>query len=169
MPQDNDSTQPGVEVSQDIRATCRSLMTTMPACYLTTIDGNGFPHTTAMLNLCCAKDFPTLVALHEEGKDAFVLYLSTSMQSDKMARMQANPKVSVYFCQPDQFVGLMLGGEIEIVADQDLKNRVWQEGWTMYYPNGPEGPEYGGMRLTPKIAKGWNQNEPFELKIGDAS
>jgi len=160
---------PASVVSDEVRQTCWSLMTLMPACYLTTMDADGFPHTTAMLNLCCAKDFPSLVGLHEEGKDSFTLYLSTSMQSDKMTRMQANPKVCVYFCDPGQFVGLMLGGEIEILTDQDLKNRLWQEGWTMYYPNGPEGPEYGVMRLVPSVAKGWNQNGPFELKIGEAS
>ncbi len=144
-------------------------MTTMPACYLTTVDGDGFPHTTAMVNLCCAKDFPALVELHEEGKDAFTLYLSTGMQSNKMARMQANPKVCVYFCDPGQFVGLMLGGEIEIITDKDLKNRIWHEDWTMYYPSGPEGPDYGVIKLAPKAAKGWNQSEPYELKIGEAS
>ena len=159
----------GAEVCEDIGETCRSLMTAMPACYLTTMDADGFPHTTAMLNLRCAKEFPSLVELHEDSEDPFLLYLSTSMQSGKMARMQTNPKVSAYFCDPDQIVGLMLGGEIEIITDQDLKNRVWQEGWTMYYPNGPEGPEYGVIRLVPKVAKGWNQNGPFKLKLGGSS
>ncbi len=165
MPKDNNAAEQIVEVSQDIKVTCRNLMTATPACYLTTMDADGFPHTTAMVNLCCAKEFPALVELHECSEAPYLLYLSTSMQSDKMARMQANPKVCVYFCDPGQFVGLMLGGEIEIIMDQDLKNRLWQEGWTMYYPDGPEGPEYGLMKLAPKMAKGWNQNGPFELTL----
>ena len=60
-------------------------------------------------------------------------------------------------------VGFMLGGEIEVVTDQALKNRVWQDGWNMYYPNGPEGPEYGVLRLLPTIVKGWRVGQPFRI------
>ena len=149
----------------NIRDICLDLMKTSPTCQLTTIDADGFPHTTAMNNLRYAKQYLSLVKLHEEDDNDFVLYLSTSIQSPKIARMLANPKVSVYFCNSDQIIGLMLGGEIEIITDQKLKNRIWQKGWTMYYPNGPEGPEYGVMKLAPKIVKGWCRNGPFELKL----
>ncbi len=154
-----------MEVSQDVRQVCRNLMAEMPVCYLTSIDADGYPHTTAMLNLCCAKQYPSLLELHEDPEAPFLLYMSTGTQSNKTARMQANPKVSVYFCDPERIVGLMLGGEIEIITDRALKSRIWQEGWTIYYPNGPQGPEYGILRLVPKVAKGWNQNGPFELTL----
>jgi len=152
--------------TSDIRQTCPHVMATLPACDLTTIDDEGFPHTTAMLNLRCAKEYPTLVELHEQSSNAFTIYMTTSMQSPKMARMKGNPKVSVYFCDPGNIIGLMLGGEIEIVSDQALKNRIWQNGWTMYYPDGPEGPEYGIIRLAPRMVKGWCRNQPFEIQIG---
>jgi general stress protein 26 len=58
----------------------------------------------------------------------------------------------------------MLGGQIEIITDQKLKNRIWQKGWTMYYPSGPEGPEYGVLKLTPSIVKGWCKGT-FEIKL----
>lgn len=150
---------------QNIRDICLDLMKTSPNCQLTTIDAEGFPHTTAMNNLRYAQQYPSLVKLHEEDDNDFVLYLSTSMQSPKMTRMQINPKASVYFCNHDQITGLMLGGEIEIITDQKLKNRIWQKGWTMYYPSGPEGPEYGVFKLVPKIVKGWYRNGPFEIKL----
>jgi general stress protein 26 len=155
----------GVQVSDDDKQTCLSLITNTFVCQLTTIDSDGFPHTNAMLNLRCAKQYPSLVDLFKEEDNDFVIYLSTGMQSPKMARMKANPKVSIYFCDPDQIVGVMLGGEIEIVTDQKLKSRIWQKGWTMYYPNGPEGPEYGVMKLVPSIVKGWNKGRPLEVKI----
>jgi general stress protein 26 len=157
--------QAGVQVSKDVKQTCLSLMSNMPVCHLTTIDSAGFPHTSAMNNLRYAKEYPSLVNLYEEEDNDFVLYMSTSMQSPKMTRMKANPKVSVYFCDANQLVGLMLGGEIEIITDQKLKNRIWQKGWTMYYPNGPEGPEYGVVKLAPSVVKGWCQNGPFEIKL----
>jgi len=159
------SQAPGTSLKQQ----CLQLIETLPVCHLTTIDSEGFPHTTAMNNLRNKHLYPNLAELYQDQDNDFVIYLSTSQQSDKMARMLANPKVSAYFCQADQFHGLMLGGEIEVIADQNLKNRIWQEGWTMYYPNGLEGPEYGIMRLVPTRAKGWCKNGPFELKLGGAS
>lgn len=155
----------GVQVSDDIKQTCLNLITNTFVCQLTTIDSDGFPHTGAMNNLRYAKEYPSLANLFDEKDNDFVLYLSTGMQSPKMARMMANPKVCVYFCDTNQLIGLMLGGEIEIITDQKLKNRIWQKGWTMYYPNGPEGPEYGVIKLAPSIVKGWDKNGPFEIKI----
>jgi general stress protein 26 len=157
--------QTGAQVSNDIKQTCLSLITNTAVCQLTTIDSNGFPHTSAMYNLRCARQYPSLVDLYKEEDKDFVIYMSTGMQSPKMARMKANPKVSVYFCDANQLVGLMLGGEIEIITNQELKNRIWQKGWTMYYPNGPEGPEYGVIKLVPSIAKGRAKNGPFEIKL----
>ncbi|MHC4520018.1 MAG: pyridoxamine 5'-phosphate oxidase family protein [Planctomycetota bacterium] len=149
----------------NITQVCLDLMRAAPACYLTTIDADGFPHTTAMLNLRDERQFPSLAEVHEDSDNGFLLYMTTSVQSPKMARLESNPKVSAYFCDPDQIVGLMLGGEIEVVADQELKSRIWQEGWTMYYPNGPEGPEYGVIKLAPTVAKGWCKNAPFEFEL----
>jgi len=149
----------------DVKQTCLDLMAASPVCHLTTIDGQGFPQTTAMLNLRCKKDYPEAAKFQAEQDNAFLLYMTTSMQSNKMKRMQANPKESAYFCDPDHIVGLMLGGEIELITDQALKNRIWQEGWTMYYPSGPEGPEYSVIKLAPKVVKGWRQNGPFEIEL----
>lgn len=157
--------QTNVQVSKDVKQTSLNLINNMPVCHLTTIDSEGFPHTSAMNNLRYARQYHSLVEVHEEEDNDFVLYLSTSMQSPKMKRMQYNPKVSVYFCDANQFVGLMLGGEMEIVTDKALKNRIWQKGWTMYYPNGPEGPEYGVVKLVPSTVKGWCQNGPFSFEL----
>ncbi|MFX0204893.1 MAG: hypothetical protein ACFFDT_02830 [Candidatus Hodarchaeota archaeon] len=49
--------------------------------------------------------------------------------------------VSVYYCKPLDFWGLMLGGEAGIVTEGPLKEEVWLEGWTQYYPGGVEDPE----------------------------
>ena len=165
MSEQKNEKQTGGQVLDDVKQTCLNLITNTFVCQLTTIDSDGFPHTNAMLNLRYAKEYPLLVDLFKQEDKDFVIYLSTGMQSPKMARMRANPKVCVYFCDPNQVLGLMLGGEIEIITDQRLKSRIWQKGWTMYYPNGPEGPEYGVIKLVPSIVKGWNKGKPLEVKI----
>jgi general stress protein 26 len=154
-----------LQVSNDIRQMCLSLMAGTSACYLTTLDADGFPHTDGMNNLRYAREYPGLVDFHAGHDGNLTVFLTTSMQSDKIARLRANPKASVYFCDPDRVVGFMLGGEIEIVEDQRIRNHIWQKGWTMYYPNGPQGLEYAIIKLVPKVAKGWCPTGPFELTL----
>ena len=137
--------------------------------YLSTVGSDGFPYTRIMSNLRNKKEHPGLVKIFEQHKDDFLIFMVTSSSSDKMHQIRANPKVSVYLAAysdtPSEFQCLMLGGEIEIITNQELKNRIWQKGWTMYYPNGPEGPEYGVIKLVPSIAKGRGKNGPFEIKL----
>jgi general stress protein 26 len=82
-----------------------------------------------------------------------------------MSQINANPKVSVYFCNPGKFHGLMLGGKIEVVKDADLKKQIWQDGWEIYYPGGVDDPEYTILRLLPAFAKGWYKEGPFEFEL----
>jgi general stress protein 26 len=152
------------KTSMDVRGICKNMMTTLPICHLTTVDTQGYPQTTAMLNLRCAHEYPSIVELYEQAENPFLLYMTTSNQSNKMARLLANPKVSVYFCDPLQIVGFMLSGDIEVITDRAIKDSIWQEGWTMYYPNGPKGLEYGVIKLMPRMVKGWCRNQAFEFK-----
>jgi general stress protein 26/ketosteroid isomerase-like protein len=148
-----------------LRAECLALMTDTRACCLSTIDADGFPETTGMDNLRNAERFPSLVPLFAEHEDDFVTYLSTGMLSQKVGRIRANSASSVYFCDPDGVLGLMLIGRVEVVEDQDLKDRIWQKGWTIYYPSGPEGPEYGILRFRPHLARGFGRGGPFEFRL----
>lgn len=35
----------------------------------------------------------------------------------------------------------------------------------MYYPNGPQGPEYGVIKLEPTLVRGWCRNQSFEFNV----
>ena len=80
-----------------------------------------------------------------------------------MRQILSNAKVSVYFCDPGKFHGLMLVGKIDIVTDQGLKKQIWQDGWERYYPDGADDPDYTILRLLPAYAKGWDKSAPFEI------
>jgi len=144
---------------------CLALMAKSRACYLTTIDAQGFPETTGMDNLRDAGIFPSLKPLFAEHQLDFVAYLSTCMFSQKVGRIRENGNSSLYFCDPDAVVGLTLIGRTEVVEDRHLKNRIWQEGWTIYYPGGPEGREYGILCFRPHLARGWGKSGPFEFAL----
>ncbi len=60
---------------------------------------------------------------------------------------------------------MMLTGKIEIVTDENLKKEIWQAGWEIYWPDGPDGPQYTVLRLLPDFAKGWYKEGPFEFSL----
>ncbi|MDT8303422.1 MAG: pyridoxamine 5'-phosphate oxidase family protein, partial [Sedimentisphaerales bacterium] len=93
----------------------------------------------------------------------------TSKSSVKMNHIRANPKVSVYLSfvslVPSEFQCLMLGGEIEEVADKQLKKQLWQEDWKIHWPGGADDPEFTLIKLIPVFAKGGYKEAPFEFKL----
>ncbi|HNS23021.1 MAG TPA: pyridoxamine 5'-phosphate oxidase family protein [Sedimentisphaerales bacterium] len=151
--------------SNEIRQTCLKLISDAPVCYLTTLNADGYPNTTALGNLRCATEFPALADFQGEYGDGFTFFMSTDMRSQKIARIRANPKASVYVCDPKQTVGLTLAGEVEIVENRQIKDRLWQKDWTMFFPSGPQGPEYGIIKLVPRMARGWCRTEPFVMTL----
>ncbi|MHC4696201.1 MAG: pyridoxamine 5'-phosphate oxidase family protein [Planctomycetota bacterium] len=152
---------------QEIRQFSVDLMETAEAVYVTTIGCDGFPQTRAMFNLRNKAQFPTLSGLFAARGQELFMYLSTNTSSTKMDEIRRNPAVSLYFCRPAEFFGLMLGGTIEVVTDTALKKRIWQNGWERYYPAGPEDPDYTVLRLAPAFAKGWNRSGSFALRLDD--
>jgi general stress protein 26 len=129
------------------------LLETAEAGIVTTIDQDGFPQTRAMFNLRRKEQFPGLSDLFVTHRDDFTVYFTTNTSSPKIGQIVKNPKVSVYYCRPSEFRGLMLSGEMEIVTERAEKEKVWQEGWRMYYPGGVHDPDHTVLRLSPKTAK----------------
>lgn len=129
------------------------LMTTAEAVYLTTLDPDGWPNTRAMLNLRNTERYPGLVPVFTSYDLDCTLLFTTNTSSGKVSQITGNPRASAYFCNPSEWRGLMLGGEISVVADLNLKEGIWQENWRMYYPGGIEDPDYSILRMIPRIAK----------------
>ncbi len=150
---------------KELKQECLKLMETADAAYLSTVGGDGFPHTRVMGNLRNAEQNPGLVEFFKEHSEDLLVYLPTSASSTKVEQIKANPKVSVYFSVPSEVTGLMLAGTIEIVSDASLKKEIWQEGWEMYWPDGVDGAEFTVLRLLPEWAKGWYKEGPFEFKL----
>jgi general stress protein 26 len=145
------------------------LVNSLKIAYLSTVNGEGCPQTRAVFNLRCREAFPGTDACFEGHDRDFLLYFSTNTSSAKMAEIRRNPAVSVYYCRPDEFIGLMLTGRIEVVEDRALKLALWQEGWERYYAAGREDPDYTILRLRPSRMKGWHRGESFVLDLPAAS
>ena len=115
--------------SKEARRLSLELMEVAEAAFFTTIDSDGFPHTRAVFNLRRKTQFPKLHKLYDDHVDDSMVYFSTNTSSSKISHIKENPKVGVYYCKPNEFRGLMLGGIIEVVTDSDQKEAIWQDGW----------------------------------------
>ncbi|MFW9897592.1 MAG: pyridoxamine 5'-phosphate oxidase family protein [Candidatus Thorarchaeota archaeon] len=129
------------------------LMDTSKAAYLTTIDSEGYPITRAMFNLRNKEQFPEFSEFFANQDNKFLIYISTNTSSSKIDHIKKNPKISVYFCEPEDFKGVMFGGDAEIIDDIELKKQIWLDWWTRYYSQGLEDPDYTLIKLNPKKAK----------------
>lgn len=141
------------------------LMEIAEAAYLTTIDNINFPQTRSMFNLRNREQFPGLSKLFSSHRDDFLVYFTTNTSSAKMSHIGRNRAVSVYYCKPDEWRGLMLSGTIEIATEPDIKKSVWQEGWEMYYPGGVDDPDYTILYLYPMYAKYYHQLNVFKIDL----
>ncbi|MFZ3066405.1 MAG: pyridoxamine 5'-phosphate oxidase family protein [Nitrospirota bacterium] len=150
---------------RDAKKLSLELMEIAEAAYVTIIDKDGFPCTRAMFNLRRKEQFPDLSGLFKKHKDDFLVYLTTNTSSSKIAHIKKNQKVSIYYCKPSDWRGLMLGGEVEIVKDKKIKEAVWQKGWEMYYPGGPHDPDHTVLCLQPIFAKFYHQLNFFNFEF----
>ena len=138
---------------KEVRKTSLELMERSKAAYLTTIDSEGYPITRAMFNLRNKEQFPELSEFFSEQDNKFIIYISTNTSSSKIDHIQKNPKISVYFCEPEDFKGIMFGGEAETIDDIEIKQKLWLDWWTKYYTKGLEDPDYTLLKLIPKTAR----------------
>lgn len=137
----------------EVKNISKNLMETSKAAYLTTIDFEGYPITRAMFNLRNKEQFPEFLDFFAKHENEFVVYISTNTSSSKVEHIKKNPKISVYFCDPEDFKGIMFGGEAEIIEDPNTKQNIWLDWWTRYYPEGLEDPDYTLVKLNPKTAR----------------
>lgn len=138
------------------------LLDSADAAYVSTLGPDGRPRTRAMLNLRNRVQYPGLLTL--PGQGGFEVWFTTNTSSGKMADLAGNRAVSSYYCRPAEWRGLMLGGDMEIVTDRDARHRVWQEGWALYYPQGPDDPDYTVLRLRPSEIRYYHQLQSAVLE-----
>jgi general stress protein 26 len=141
----------------------QNLLGRAEAAYVTTIDKRGRPQTRAMFNLRNRAQFPGLIGFFDARGGRFTVYFTTNTSSTKVADLRACPAISVYYCVPQEFLGLNLRGDMEIVSDSESRHALWQPGWEMYYPGGRDDPDNAVLRLVPSEAKLYHQLQTVSL------
>jgi general stress protein 26 len=141
------------------QAECLKVMESSSFVSLTTIDKNGFPSTRAMLNLRNKEQYPHLVRLYETENNPLTVYLITNTSSEKFGEIRRSSKACLYYCEPEVFHGILLQGTVEIVTDNELRQKAWQKGWEIYYPEGDS--DYTLLRFVPDRLKTYGAYDNF--------
>lgn len=120
--------------------------------FISSVDGDGFPNTKAMLP-----------PRRREGIRQ--LWFTTNTSSMRAAQYRADPKACVYFCDKRFFRGVMLKGTMEVLTDAESKELIWREGDTMYYPLGVTDPDYCVLRFSATEGRYYSnfKSEDFDI------
>ena len=104
---------------------------------VSSVDGNGFPNTKAMLK-----------PRKQVGLKEF--YFSTNTSSMRVQQFLNNPKSSLYFFHKGliRYEGVMLIGTMEVLTDQAIKDEIWRKGDTVYYKGGVTDRDYCVLKFT---------------------
>jgi general stress protein 26 len=94
---------------------------------------------------------PMAVAELEPDAEA---YFMTSIDSPKVADLEAHPNVTLTFQSARQFASVY--GEARIVRDQALIDRLWKDAWQVWFPKGKTDPALGLLHFTPKHGEYWD-------------
>ena len=138
---------------RDAEKTIGNLMDKQSVCFLGAIDKEGFPSVKAMLQ-----------PREREGTHTF--WLTTNTSSLHVAQYRENPAACLYFCDRRFFRGALLTGTIEILTDSESRYRIWREGDTAYYPQGPDDPDYCVLRFTARSGRYYHnfKSEDFAIQ-----
>ena len=122
--------------------------------FIASIDEDGFPNMKAMLA--------------PRERDGVRFYFTTNASSMRVKQYLNNPKASVYFYRRGRFryTGVMLKGTMQVLTDQETKERIWRTGDTMFYKKGVTDPDYCVLRFTAESGR-WYQDletESFVLE-----
>lgn len=120
--------------------------------FISYVDDEGYPVTKAMLK-----------PREREGIKTF--WFSTNTSSNKVKFFRENPKASIYFVDKRFYRGASLLGTVEVLETAEAKERIWQEGDTMYYKEGGADPDYCVLKFTAAKGRYYSnfKSENFEI------
>lgn len=115
--------------------------------------------------LCTRRDDGGLrsrpLAVAAKGDDG-VLYFATAVESGKVHEIDHDPHVNVSMQDGRRFVSLT--GTARLVDDRALVDRLWSEGWKVWFPQGKEDPSLRILIVDPSEATYWDSAGAQGLK-----
>lgn len=137
---------------RDAEKTIGNLIDRQGVAFISSVDEEGYPNTKAMLP-------------PRKREGIRTIFFSTHTSSMRVRQYRANPKACLYFCDRHFFRGVMLRGTVEVLEDAEIKEIIWREGDTMYYPLGVTDPDYCVLKFTAQTGRYYSslKSENFEV------
>lgn len=119
-----------------------SFMNKRKISFIGSIDENGFPNIKAMLK-----------PRQHNGLKEF--YFSTNTSALRTRQYLRNPHASIYFYRKGliKYEGVMLVGKMEVLTDQETKDKLWRKGDSLFYKGGKTDPDYCVLKFTAKTGR----------------
>jgi general stress protein 26 len=111
------------------------IMASVRYCALVTVDAEGAPQTRAM------DPFPPEADL--------TVWLGTNASTRKVDQIRHDPRVTLFYFDPDGPAYVTLVGEARLVDDPVEKARRFKPEWDAFYDAGPRGGDYVLIRVDP--------------------
>ena len=128
----NSQTQDSTTIK--LLSAAKDIMSTAKTCALITLDFEGIPRVRVMDPFIPENDF--------------TIWLGTNAKTRKVEQIRNNPKVTLYYLEPNGSGYVMLYGLAQLVNDQAEKDRRWKATWEAYYPNDRE--DYLLIKISPQ-------------------
>jgi len=119
---------------EEARLIAKELVQRSKIAFVGSVDSLGFPNIKAMLNL------------YHEGISSFGF--STNTSSKRVQQFNMNKKSSIYFCDDEKYLGLLLVGNMEVTRNKEMRNKLWFDGSELFYPLGIDDPDYSVIFFT---------------------
>ena len=114
---------------------------------LITFGTDGAPHGRIMTNLPLGKDM--------------VIWFATGLSTNKIKDIKKNSTVSVFVDDPNDQTNASIIGQAEIVTDNRLRKKFWQETFGFFFPRGYSDPDYCLLKITPEKIEYLNPGPRF--------
>ena len=131
----------------DVKKEAMALLNRNRYSKLITFGVDGAPHGRIMTNLPLGNDM--------------VIWFATGLSTSKIQDIKKNPTVSVFVDDPNDQTNASIIGQAEIVTDNRLRKKFWQEPFGFFFPGGPSDPDYCLIKITPKKIEYLNPGPRF--------
>jgi len=117
----NQNIKPKDTLNSNLMMAAKEIMTTAKTCALITIDKEGRPRVRVMDPFLPEEDF--------------TVWFGTNKKTRKTEQIKNNPKVTLYYLEPNNAGYVMITGVAELIDDSVEKEKRWKDTWRAFYPN----------------------------------
>jgi general stress protein 26 len=104
-----------------------------------------------------------------DDDEDLVFWIGTNPSLRKVAEVEANPRVTLAFGHQRERANLVVYGTASVVAEPELRRRLWKGEWRLFFPRGPLADDYVLLRVEARCLEilSFRRNvvpEPFGLR-----